>query len=139
MIYVWLAVIVIAVIMEVVIPGLVSIWFVPAALVSILLEFCNAPIPVQILSFLILSVLCIFLTRKFSRQGKNQKTNIDAVIGEKCVVTEKIDNIHNVGKVQFHGMDWTARSINENENYDTGDIVVVRAVEGVKLIVEKQQ
>lgn len=139
MIYVWLAVIVIAVIIEVVIPGLISIWFVPAALVSILLEFCGVPIPVQILSFLILSVLCIFLTRKFSRHGKNQKTNIDAVIGEKCVVTEKIDNIHNLGKVQFHGMDWTARSINENENYDTGDIVVVRAVEGVKLIVEKQQ
>lgn len=138
MIYVWLAIIVISIIVEIIIPGLVSIWFVPSALIAIILDLCSVPVPVQILFFLILSVACIFLAKVFFKQKKNSKTNIDAIIGEKCVVTEKINNIHNQGKVKLRGMDWTARSINDDTGYNVGEIVVVRSVEGVKLIVEKQ-
>ena len=41
MVYTWLAVIVIAIVVEVIVPGLVSIWFVPSALVAMLLSFAS--------------------------------------------------------------------------------------------------
>ena len=138
MIYVWLAVIVLAIIVEIIVPGLVSIWFVPSALIAMILELCNVPVPIQIVSFLVLSVVCIFSTRKLVKQKKSAKTNIDAIIGEKCVVTEKIDNLHNSGRVKLRGMDWTAHASDDSTSYDVGEVVVVRSIEGVKLIVEKQ-
>lgn len=137
MLYFWLSVIVIAIIVEIIVPGLVSIWFVPSALIAMLLECFNVPIAVQIILFLILSAVFIFLARKFFKPKKDSKTNIDSLIGEKCVVTENIDNIHNSGKVKLRGMDWTARSTDENLTFEVGEIVVVSAIEGVKLIVEK--
>ena len=138
MVYTWLAVIVIAIVVEVIVPGLVSIWFVPSALVAMLLSFASVPVVVQIVVFLLASVAFIFLSRKFiCSRNKNTKTNIDAVVGERCIVTEKIDNIHGTGKVKLNGMDWTARSSDEAILYEIDDIVFVDRVEGVKLIVKK--
>ena len=137
MIYFWLAVIVIAIVVEIIVPGLVSIWFVPSALIAMLLECFHVPIAVQVILFLILSAVFIFLARRFFKPKKDSKTNIDSLIGEKCVVTERIDNIHNSGKAKLRGMDWTARSTDENIIIEVGEIVTISSIEGVKLIVKK--
>ena len=99
MVYTWLAVAVLAIVVEVIVPGLVAIWFVPSALVAMLLSFISVPVGIQIVAFLVASVVFIFLSRKFiSIKGQKNKTNIDAVVGERCIVTERIDNIHGTGK-----------------------------------------
>lgn len=136
MIYAWFAVIVIAVVVEIVVPGLVAIWFVPSALVSMVLELLGVPVAVQVVVFLILSVLSIFLSRKFFAGRKRARTNIDSVIEKKAVVLEKIDNVHGTGKVKLDGMEWTARAIDDAVSFDVGDVVIVERVEGVKLIVK---
>ena len=137
MVYTWLAVAVIAIVVEVIVPGLVAIWFVPSALVAMLLSFISVPVGIQIVAFLVASVVFIFLSRKFiSIKGQKNKTNIDAVVGERCIVTERIDNIHGTGKVKLNGMDWTARTHDETI-YEVDEIVFVDRVEGVKLIVKK--
>ncbi|MBR2387337.1 MAG: NfeD family protein [Clostridia bacterium] len=138
MVYGWLAVVVIAIIVEVIVPGLVSIWFVPSALVAMVLAFFSVPVIIQVAVFLVSSGLFIFLSRKFIGTGKKStRTNIDSVIGERCIVAEKIDNIHATGKVKLNGMDWTARSLDSEVTYEVDDIVYVDRVEGVKLIVKK--
>ena len=137
MVYTWLAVAVLAIVVEVIVPGLVAIWFVPSALVAMLLSFISVPVGIQIVAFLVASVVFIFLSRKFiSIKGQKNKTNIDAVVGERCIVTERIDNIHGTGKVKLNGMDWTARTHDETI-YEVDEIVFVDRVEGVKLIVKK--
>ena len=139
MVYTWLAVAVLAIVVEVIVPGLVAIWFVPSALVAMLLSFISVPVGIQIVAFLVASVVFIFLSRKFiSIKGQKNKTNIDAVVGERCIVTERIDNIHGTGKVKLNGMDWTARTHDETI-YEVDEIVFVDRVEGVKLIVKKQK
>ena len=138
MVYFWLAVMVIAIIVEVIVPSLVSIWFVPSALIAMVLSFFFDNIVVQVIVFLIASIIFIFLSRKFiGKAKKSARTNIDSLIGERCIVTEKIDNIHSTGKVKLNGMDWTARSVDSNAFYEVDDIVYVDRVEGVKLIVKK--
>ena len=137
MLYVWLGVVVLAVIIEIIVPGLVAIWFVPSALVAMLLEFVSVPPALQTVIFLILSILFIFLFRSVAAKRSKSRTNVNAVIGQKCSVIEKIDNIAGEGRVRLGGMEWAARAENENESFDVGDVVTVVSVEGVKLIVKK--
>ena len=71
------------------------------------------------------------------RGKKQQKFNVDAVIGEKCYVVEKIDNIACRGAVKVRGLEWAARTLNEDELLEEGTLVEILAVEGVKLICKK--
>ena len=68
---------------------------------------------------------------------KNQvKTNIDSLIGEKAKVTEIINNIDETGAVFINGLTWTARSEDSNKIIEPGEVVEIKAVSGVKLIVQ---
>lgn len=140
--YVWLGILVFAIILEVAIPGLISIWFVPAALISMLLVFCNVPIYLQIIVFLGISLILIVLSRTIWKSylaPKNaEPTNADALIGKVGIVTEAIDNVNAVGEVKVSGQHWSARSKN-GESIDKGITVKILSIEGVKLICEKNK
>ncbi len=137
---VWVGVAIFAMIVEVLTPGmLVSIWFVPAALVSMVLAFLSVPMPIQGVVFIVLSLLCIFVVRPLvSRYAKKPiATNVDAIIGEKGLVIEKIENIAGSGQIKVRGQSWSARSVDDDCTFEPGDIVMIVAVEGVKLICKK--
>ena len=137
--FVWIAVMVAAVVFELMTPGaLVSIWFLPTALVSMILAFFEVDLWVQIVAFILLSIVCIFVGRpRLLRPAKNVATNIDAIIGEKGIVVEKIENIAGAGQVKVRGQYWSARAVSDETEYEPGDIVSIVAVEGVKLICQK--
>lgn len=139
MTYVWLAVVVFAIVLEAVTAALVSIWFVPAGVISMVLALLNLPIWLQVTAFLILSAVFVFVFRSWFCKGvrKNDtRTNLDAVIGADARVIERICNIDGKGAVKVMGKEWSARSV-DDEIYDEGDIVRVIEIRGVKLIVEK--
>lgn len=71
-------------------------------------------------------------------KGKIQPTNADRCIGETGVVEEAIDNTYDKGLVKVKGSVWTARS-EHNELIDRGTLVVVKQIEGVKVIVSKKE
>ena len=136
----WIAVIVLAIIIEVLTDDLFSIWFVPAGIVATILDFCSVDIVWQILVFLILSIAGIILGKTvFSKISKSvdTKTNINAIIGERCIVTEKIDNFAGCGQVKIKGQIWSARGVDEDDIFDEGDVLHVVAIEGVKVICKK--
>ena len=65
------------------------------------------------------------------------KTNIEAIIGERCVVTEKVDNYVGCGQVKVKGQIWSARGVGEDDVFEVGEILHVVAIEGVKVICKK--
>ena len=67
-----------------------------------------------------------------------EKTNVEGLIGEKAYVTEEINNIKSKGAVKLKGLEWSARSEND-EIIEADTEVVVKAVSGVKLIVCKAE
>ena len=139
--YVWAAVIVFALIVEANTAALVAIWFIPAALVSMALAFFNVSIAIQIPVFLVLSVVFIILFLKTSKKRqaiRHTPTNADSVIGDVAVVVEPIDNLLYKGQVKVNGQIWSACSSDENEKYQKDEIVKVVAIEGVKLVVKKE-
>lgn len=135
--YLWVAIIVLSVIVEAMTAGLVAIWFVPAAIVSIILAFCRVPIWIQVMVWLIISIVCVSSTRTVFKKifmPKTKKTNIDLIIGEHAVVTERINNISGSGQVKVKGQYWTARAADESRSFEEGAVVTIIAIEGVKLI-----
>ena len=140
--FIWLGIVMTAFIVEASTSALVAIWFVPAALISMTLSFFSVPLPVQIIVFLTLSGLFIFISFKFLKQKiETEKiaTNVDSIIGENAVVIEEIDNLAYKGQVKVRGQVWTARSYDENVKYDKDDVLKIIAIEGVKVIVKKEE
>ena len=137
---VWLAAMVVLLIVEAIVPGLVSIWFAIGALAALITALLNAPLWLQVVWFLAVSVAALVLTRPLAQRyvnAKVQPTNADALIGRDCVVTEGIDNLAGTGAVKIDGKVWTARAEDENDRYAVGDVVKALKIEGVKLIVRK--
>ena len=133
----WLCIIVVSVIIEVATSGVISIWFVPAALVSLILTVFDVPVEIQFAVFFLLSFCFIFAFKHFSKKRlmkRDEKLNLDAIIGEKAIVIDKIQNIAGSGQVKVRNQIWSARPSDPDMVFEEGEIVYVVAIEGVKLI-----
>ena len=138
--WIWIGIIVLAVVIEIITDNLTSIWFVPAAVVTTILDFVGLKPIWQIIIFLTISLVGIFAIRRFVIKYfrvNAEKTNIDAIIGEKCVVTERIDNFAGCGQAKVNGQVWSARGCNEDDVFEEGEVLKIVAIEGVKIICKK--
>ena len=136
----WIAVIAVAIIVEVVTDQLISIWFVPGAIVATILDYFNVGLVWQVLVVLLVATAGIVFAKTYLAKridSKIVKTNIEAIIGERCVVTEKIDNYVGCGQVKIKGQIWSARGVEEDSVFEEGDILHVVAIEGLKVICKK--
>lgn len=136
----WVVALVVFLIVEAVTAGLVSIWFVFGSLVALICAALGAAVWLQIFWFVIVSVATLVLTRPLVKRyvdSRSVATNADRSIGRAAVVTERIDNLAATGVVKLDGVVWTARSTDDAVAIETGERVTVRAIEGVKLIVER--
>ena len=134
---VWLVIAALAVIFEALSASLVSIWFIPSALIALALSFAGADIWIQAAVFFVLSVVLIVMSRTIFRRFLRQKTvrtGFDALIGEKAIVTKTVSNRAQTGAVKIDGKTWTARLTDDSMTAEPGSIVTVEAIEGVKLI-----
>ena len=103
---------------------------------------CGAGIVIQIVLFLVVSLILLFFTRPLAVRFLNKdtlKTNVDRVVGMEGVVTEEISNLAGTGKVSLGGNMWTARTENEGGTIPVDAVVTVLRVEGVKLIVKVKE
>lgn len=136
----WVVALVVFLIVEAVTAGLVSIWFVFGSLVALICAALGAAVWLQIFWFVIVSVATLVLTRPLVKRyvdSRSVATNADRSIGRAAVVTERIDNLAATGAVKLDGVVWTARSTDDAVAIETGERVTVRAIESVKLIVER--
>lgn len=136
----WVVALIVFLIVEAVTAGLVSIWFVFGSLVALICAALGAAVWLQIFWFVIVSVATLVLTRPLVKRyvdSRSVATNADRSIGRAAVVTERIDNLAATGAVKLDGVVWTARSTDDAVAIEAGERVTVRAIEGVKLIVER--
>ena len=139
----WVAVIAIAAIAEAETCDLVAIWFIPGALISMIMAFCGVDFWIQAVVFIAISaaILTLFFTvfKKRIPRKTEHKTNADALIGARGIVEEEIDNIHETGSVKLRGLVWSARSADDSVKIPVGSVVLVKEIAGVKLICEPEQ
>ena len=136
---VWLVAMIVLLIIEGIVPGLVSIWFAIGAFAAMISAILGAPLWLQVLWFFAVSILTLCLTRPFAKRYVNSRatpTNADMLIGKECVVTEAIDNVLGTGAVTVGGKVWTARTEEPDGKAETGKVMTVVRIDGVKLIVK---
>lgn len=139
--WVWLGVTIAAIVIEASTLALVAVWFIPSALISLVLSLLRLPLWLQVPVFLALSVAQMIFLKPFMKKVlkiRYSPTNADTVIGKTGTVIEKIDNIAGTGAVKADGKVWTARSSDDSITIDEGSLVCAVEIRGVKLICKKE-
>ncbi|HHT39229.1 MAG: NfeD family protein [Acholeplasmatales bacterium] len=138
LLYLWGAIFLAALIIELKTFNLTSVWFCVSALITLIAGIFGANIYWQIVIFIVTSTVLLIVTkplvRKVAKKG-HEKTNVDRFIGKKALVTKKITADH-YGEVSIENSIWRAASFDES-SFKVGDKVVVKEISGVKLVVSK--
>lgn len=138
----WLAIFVILLIIEIVTMGLTTIWFAGGALAAMAAGLIGFGTGIQILVFLVVSILLLVLTRPIAVKYFNQerqKTNAESLIGQQALVLEDIDTLQSAGLVEVRGQEWSAKTDEPNGKIAKNKVVVIEGIQGVKLIVREKE
>lgn len=138
----WLIILVVLIIIELLTMGLTTIWFAGGALVATILSIFNVPVSIQVIVFLVVSAILLYFTRPIAVKYFNKdrvRTNAESLVGRQAIVISEIDNLQGIGQVSIGGMEWSARTRDDNMKLPVGTVATVLAINGVKLIVEERK
>jgi len=134
----WMILLIVCIVIELPTMGLTTIWFAGGALAAILASLLHVPVFLQVVLFLVVSLLLLFFTRPIAVKYFNKdrvKTNVESMVGRQAIVTGEICNLHATGQVTVGGQEWSARSYDDQLRIPEGTVVTIVAIHGVKLIV----
>lgn len=134
----WFAACLFLIFVEISTVNLVSIWFAIGAFFSMLLAIFVDNFLIQLLVFIVVSIISLLITKPLVNKFKKndvEPTNVDRVIGKKAEVIKKI-TLDEYGEVKVLGSIWTATS---DTVLNVSDKAVVKKIDGVKLVVEKEE
>jgi hypothetical protein cdivTM_08423 len=128
-------------IMEIIIPGLVTIWFALSALIVMFLSNFIGDSLIQFLIFAVLSIIFLIFTRPVLRKyiELQRKTNFDSSMKGMDVKVERVVDARKAEKeyeVKFKGSIWTGVS---EEMLSSGEVVKIKGFRGNKIILEKNK
>lgn len=133
---IWLVIVILLGLVEAATVNLVSIWFIASGIITLFLSLFVSSFVIQFAVFVILGIVFFIATRKKLldyQTEEDTKLNLERVIGMEGIVTQKITK-NEIGEVKVDGKLWSAvsnTSIKENEP------VLIKGIDGVKLVVEK--
>ena len=128
-------------IVEIFTPGFLLGVFGLACLIVAPFASMDVTFKVQLLIFSIATAILFLFIRPliirflYNRESDKITTNVDALVGMSALVTEMIDNASGTGRVKLAGEFWRAVT-SDNSQIEAGQKVIVRGVDGCKLIVE---
>lgn len=135
---IWIAVGVFFLIVELCTTALVSIWFVPAAIITCLLSFVIKSAIWQVAIFVFLSAIFMVVFRKiYKKYIKKPVDDVDQnekLLGKIVTIIDETDTIS--GRVKLGDIYWKA--ITENgETLSQNEKAVIKSVQGTTLVVTK--
>ncbi len=135
-IWLWLGIIIVTLLLEFATADMVAIWFTFAAVPSFILALFGVNEVVQVITFVVITIVLLLLTRPFVMKyfkTNEIKSNVDAIVGLTGVTTKTITP-DSIGRIKIRNVEWSAVS---KQDIEIGEHVRVLDVEGVKVIVEK--
>lgn len=136
---IWAAIFVGAIFLEAETAEMIAVWFMPGALISLVLSIFKVELWIQLVVFVAVSAILLALAKTIFRKKllKNvgqEKTDTDLLIGKAARVEEDIVNSEEKGAVKVGGQIWSARMADETEIAVAGETVIIEKISGVKLI-----
>lgn len=138
----WLLVFVVLLVVEILTLGLTTIWFAGGALAAFVAGLLGMGIVAQVVVFIVVSLVLLFLTRPYAVKYFNkerEKTNADSLVGKQAIVLETIDTLHAKGVVEINGLEWSAKTEEPNGWIEKDEVVLIEKIQGVNLIVKKKE
>lgn len=138
----WLIIFIVLLIIEICTMGLTTIWFAGGALAAFVMGIIGFGTVVQIIVFVIVSVVLLVVTRPIAVKYFNkerQKTNAESLIGQQGLVIEDIDTLQARGLVEVNGQEWSARTDDQEGVIKKNMVVTIEGIQGVKLIVKVKE
>ena len=136
---VWAIIFVVLVILEFATVQLISIWFALGALVTMICTyFFDIPVLGQLAIFIVVSAVLLITTFPVVRKKIKPNvvgTNTELNLGQTATVIEDINCDLGSGRVTLNGVDWSAVPTDRNIVISKGSIVVVKEIQGTRLIV----
>ena len=137
----WLILTVVFAVIEAATLGLTTVWCAIGSAVAAVLAMCGAPVAVQLIAMVAVSVVCFIICMIWIKPKLDAKhrlnvepTNADRVLGKEGIVIKAIDPIEGKGQVKVIGQTWSAKA---DRQIEEGKKIRVKSMEGVKLVVEE--
>ena len=139
----WFGLAITLLVVEALTVDLICIWFGAASLLVGIVTaiFPTLPVPWQYAIFVALATTLLLATRPLVKRllhsQEKHKTNLDRLMGQVAVVTERIDNVAATGAARLNGIVWTARAA-DGEPIEAGEYVTFVSIEGNKALVKRK-
>jgi membrane protein implicated in regulation of membrane protease activity len=135
---IWFLIGLVLIILEFAIPGVITVFFgIGAWVVSLLCLLFNVPLNLQIIIFIIISILSLILLRKsvkrlLENRAENAVDELHEFIDQRATVLVAISP-EKAGRVEFRGSSWNAES---DEKISEGSTVKIIDKKNITLIVK---
>ena len=136
MLWTWLGVVIALTVIEAMTVNLVTVWYIASAIVAMILSIFIDNFLIQFGVFVVLGTILLLTTRNYLVKllgKKDEKTNLDRVVGMTAIVTKEIDK-NKLGEVKVDGKYWTAMA---DKKIKVDSTVKVLEINGVKLKVKE--
>lgn len=141
MLWVWLAIVVVAVVLEFATAQLVSVWFAVGGVVSLLLSIIpNFSVVWQVVIFGLVSGALLLSLRSITKRWLSKKsegrTNLSLIIGQRVKLLTPCDQ-DTLGSTKINDIVWSVQE-QDGKSIDIGGYAEVVKISGNKLIVKKE-
>ncbi len=138
----WLIAAVVLALGEIATLGFFLAPFAAGALVASLTSAAGAGTAINLIVFLVISVLALGALRPLARSHRRQpalsRTGTAALVGRHAMVVERIANDEGVGCVKLDGEVWTARAYDDDDVIEQGRRVHVVEIRGATALVSEE-
>ena len=139
--HIWVIIALIFVIVEMFTTGFAVMCISIGAIFGAIASALDWELKWQLLVFAIGTALAFMTVRPlvykfFYKKSNEVKTNAEALIGRKAIVSERIEGELHPGRIKVDGDDWKAVSL-EAEPIEVGDAVEITAINSIIVTVKK--
>lgn len=138
--WLWGAIILATIIIELFSADIDAIWFSAGAVVALVLSFFDVPIVLQIIIFVSITAILLFTAGKWARKlimTKNIPTNSDSLIGREILILESA-NEFDKGSGVVNDVVWTI-ICQAGVKVEKGKHAIIIAIDGNKLVVKNKE
>ena len=139
--HIWVVVALVFVIVEIFTTGFAVMCISFGCLFGAAVSLFELDVKWQLLAFAVGTVLAFLTVRPlvykfFYKKGQEVKTNAEALVGRRAIVTERVGDEMHPGRVKVDGDDWKAISL-DAEPIEVGDTVEIMAINSIIVTVKK--
>ena len=136
--YIWLILSIGFVALEIITPSFIVLWLSVGAFYAMLTTFITNQLIIQLVVFVIISVISMFFTKKLFNDTKNKieyKNSTEMLIGKEVIVVKRINTDIEFGEIKIGNDIWTAYS---DKDIDVGELVKIIKIDGAKVFVDRK-